>query len=119
MRNKANGSLASHTNQWYRYTVADEDGEHLIVTIDWNHSDGNKFHDLGFGVYDQFQFDAYLRDNEGMGFGLAGTTGIEADYGPPISRKVWRGVLPKGTYFIRVYNNVDTQMEYTIRVARQ
>ena len=119
LRNTAAASLAPHTNQWYKYNVMDKDGEQLMVTIDWKHSDGNTFHQVGFGVYDRFQFDVYLRDNEGMGFGLAGATGIDTDYGPPVSRKVWKGVLPKGTYFIRVYNDAKSEMDYTIRVARQ
>jgi hypothetical protein len=119
LRDTARGALSPHTNQWYKYNVMDEDGERLTVTIDWTHSDGNTFHQVGFGVYDHQQFDAYLRDNEKTGFGLAGATGIDADYGPPVSRKSWRGVLPKGTYFIRVYNDAASDMEYAIRVARQ
>ena len=119
MRNKANGSLTPNTNQWYRYDVLDPDGERLTVTIEWSHGDGNLFHQIGFGVYDRYQFDTYLRDNAGLGFGLAGSTGLDADYGPPISRKVWKGVLPKGTYFIRVYNEANKQMDYTIRVTRE
>ena len=119
LRNAASNSLSPNTNQWYRYDVLEEDGERLSVVIDWKYSDGNTFHQVGFGVYDRFQFDAYLRDNAGLGFGLAGTTGIEADFGPPVSRKVWQGVLPKGTYFIRVYNDTDSEMQYSIRVARQ
>lgn len=119
LRNTARGSLSPHTNQWYKYEVMDEDGERLAVTIDWSHSDGNTFHQVGFGVYNHLQFDTYLRDNAATGFGLAGATGIDADYGPPVSRKLWHGVLPKGTYFIRVYNDAESDMEYSIRVARQ
>jgi hypothetical protein len=119
LRDTAGTSLAPHTNQWYKYDVMNKDGERLTVSIDWKHSDGNTFHQVGFGVFDRFQFDTYLRDGEGMGFGLAGTTGLDADYGPPVSRKVWKGVLPKGTYFIRVYNDASSDMDYTIRVARQ
>ncbi len=119
LRNTASGSLPSFTNQWYRYDVVDPDGERLTVTIEWKHGNGNVFHQVGFGVYNHLQFDTYLRDNEGLGFGLAGTTGLDADYGPPISRKVWNGVVPKGTYFVRVYNEANSQMDYSIRVARE
>lgn len=119
LRNTASNSLPPNTNQWYKYDVVEEDGERLSVVIDWKYSDGNTFHQVGFGVYDQFQFNTYLRDNAGLGFGLAGTTGLEADFGPPVSRKVWQGVLPEGTYFIRVYNDTNSEMQYSIRVARQ
>ena len=112
------GALASMTNRWYRYDVKDKDGERLTVTIEWNYSDGNTYHQAGFGVFDRFQFDAYLRDNKTLGLGIAGTTGVDADFGPPMSRKVWKGVLPEGTYFIRVYNESNSRMDYTLHVAR-
>ena len=120
--NTDSGTLAAHTNRWYKYEVKDPNGERLTATIEWKYSDGNTIHQAGFDIYDRFQFDAYLRDSEnrtGLGFGIASTTGIPADYGPPVSRKVWKGVLPKGIYFIRVYNDSETKMDYSIRVARE
>lgn len=112
------GALSSMSDRWYRYDVKNKDGEALTVTIEWNYSDGNTYHQAGFGVYDRFQFDTYLRDKEALGLGIAGSTGIDADFGPPMSRKVWRGVLPQGTYFIRAYNDASSQMDYTLHVSR-
>ena len=120
LRDSDANSLSPMTDRWYRYDVKNKDGENLKVTIQWNYSDGNTYHQAGFGVYDRFQFDGYLRDasSTNLGLGLAGSTGIDADYGPPMSRKIWRGVLPEGSYFIRVYNSSKGQMDYSLQVSR-
>jgi hypothetical protein len=111
-------SLATGTSRWYRYDVKNKDGEKLTITIQWNYSDGNTYHQAGFGVYDRFQFDTYLRDDKALGIGIAGPTGSDADYGPPMSRKVWNGVLPEGTYFIRVFNDSPVRMDYGLQVTK-
>ena len=116
--NSDKGYLAPMTDTWYRYDVKNKDGESLVTTIDWNYSDGNTYHQAGFGLYDRFQFDTYLRDKDALGIGIAGGTGVDADFGPPMSRKVWKGTLPQGTYFIRVYNDSSSRMDYTMRVSR-
>jgi hypothetical protein len=111
-------SLVTNSNRWYRYDVANPNGENLNVTIQWNYSDGNTYHQAGFGVYDQYQFDGYLRDDKSLGIGIAGPTGVDTDFGPPMSRKMWRGVLPKGTYFIRVYNDSPSRMDYALQISK-
>jgi hypothetical protein len=112
------GSLTTNANRWYRYDVKNKDGEALNVTVQWNYSDGNTYHQAGFGVYDRYQFDSYLRDDKSLGIGIGGPTGIDTDFGPPMSRKTWRGTLPEGTYFIRVYNDSPSRMDYALQISK-
>lgn len=119
LRDTAGGSLSQYTDRWYRYDVWDVKGEQLTVTIDWIYSDGNTIHQVGFGVYDESQFNDYMRNNGAEGIGVAAVTGAEADNGPPISRKVWEGKLPEGSYFIRVYSDAEPDMDYSITVAKE
>lgn len=120
LRDTASGSLSKHEERFYKYDVWDPKGETFTVTSEWTPGDGNVIHLIGFSVYDETQFVDYIRNHgDEKGLGTAAVTGTEADNGPPISRKVWVGKLPVGSYYIRVYSDAESDMDYTITAAKE
>ena len=73
------GSLATNSNRWYRYDVKNKDGEALNITVQWNYSDGNTYHQAGFGVYDRYQFDSERAALVGLNSGRVLGPGVEMD----------------------------------------
>lgn len=115
------GQLQPGGQQWYELNSASlkSDTDHLVV-LNMVYRPGN--HDVtpyvNFQVLSQEQLERWLQGNSNaaLGIGVFTTT----DFDPDSAERMWTGsLLREETYYVRLFNNSATPVEYHLMIMSQ
>jgi hypothetical protein len=112
------GQLGPKQERWYLFTRGDVNQTGAVdtaLTLVFTPDDGNRIRDIHLDLFEGNQLQAYSAGNPGgvQGFGTAAV--VNRDGNLQTGERVWNGqVLGGNYYYMRVLNNSDVTIEYSI-----
>lgn len=115
------GQLQPGGQEWYQVNSASlkRDTDHLVVfNMVYRPGNHNVTPYVNFQVFTQEQLERWLQgsSNAALGIGIFTTT----DFDPDSAERIWTGsLLREETYYVRLFNNSATPVEYHLMTMSQ